>query len=60
MTVKLERDSCIVLIKDVEAEVCDTCSNYLLSQATTRTVLAIAEDRFNNGTELEVIKLKAA
>ncbi|MCX6198279.1 MAG: type II toxin-antitoxin system MqsA family antitoxin [Bacteroidetes bacterium] len=60
VTVKLERDSAIVLIKEVPAEVCDTCANYLLSQQTSKTVLAIAKQRFDSGTELEVIKLLAA
>jgi YgiT-type zinc finger domain-containing protein len=60
VTVKLERDSAIVLIKEVPAEVCDTCSNYLLDQQTTRAVLNLAKKSFDNGTELEVIKLLAA
>jgi YgiT-type zinc finger domain-containing protein len=60
VTVKLERGSAIVLIKDVPAEVCDTWSNYLLEQKTTRGVLALAEKSFKNGAELEVISLKAA
>jgi YgiT-type zinc finger domain-containing protein len=60
VTVKLERDNAIILIRNVKAEVCDTCSNYLLDQATTRNLLDLAEERFSTGTELEVIKLKAA
>ncbi len=60
VTVKLERNDAIVLIKDVDAEVCDTCANYLLDQETTRKVLALADERFKSGTELEVIRLKAA
>jgi YgiT-type zinc finger domain-containing protein len=60
VTVKLERDGAIILIKNVQAEVCDTCGNYLLDQSTTRKVLELAEERFSTGTELEVIKLKAA
>lgn len=60
VTVKLERGNAIILIRDVKAEVCDTCGNYMLDQATTRNVLEIADERFNTGTELEVIKLKAA
>ncbi len=60
VTVKLERGSAIVLIKEVSADVCDTCSNYLLDQKTTQDVLRLADNSFNNGAELEVIKLKAA
>jgi YgiT-type zinc finger domain-containing protein len=60
VTVKLERDSAIIIIRNVPAEICDTCGNYLLDQATTRKVLELADERFSMGTELEVIKLKAA
>ena len=60
VTVKLERGDAIILIRDVEAEVCDICGNYMLDQATTRKVLEMADERFNTGTELEIIKLKAA
>ena len=60
VTVKLERGSAIVLIKEVSAEVCDTCNNYILDQKTTRDVLRLADNSFSNGAELEVIKLKAA
>lgn len=60
ITVKLERGNSIVLIKEVPAEVCDTCSNYLLDQKTTRAVLELANKSFESGAELEVIKLLAA
>lgn len=60
VTVKLERGSSIVLIKEVPAEVCDTCGNYLLDQKTTRAVLKHAKHSFESGSELEVTKLIAA
>ncbi len=60
VTVKLERNGAIVLIKEVPAEVCDTCGNYLLDQKTTRKVLEVANQRFDSGSELDVIKLAAA
>jgi hypothetical protein len=58
--VKPERGDAIILIRDVEAEVCDICGNYVIDQATTRKLLEIADERFNTGTELEIIKLKSA
>ena len=60
VTVKIERGSAIVLIKGVPAEVCDTCSNYLVDQKTTREILEIANKAFDNGAELEVRTLIAA
>ena len=60
VTVKIERGTSIVLIKEVPADVCDTGSNYLVDQKTTREILDIANQAFDNGTELEVRKLIAA
>ena len=60
VTVKIERGSSIVLIKEVPAEVCDVCGNYLVDQKTTKEILDIANKAFDNGTELEVRKLIAA
>ena len=60
VTVKIERGTSIVLIKEVPAEVCDTCGNYVLDQKYSREVLSIANNAFENGTELEVRRLIAA
>lgn len=60
VTVTLERDGAIVLIKDVPAKVCDTCGNYTLSSETTRLVLTRTDEAIENGAELEVLHLKAA
>jgi len=60
VTVTLERDGAIVLIKDVPAQVCDTCGNYTLSAEITSLVLARANEAVENGAELEVLRLKVA
>lgn len=60
VTVTLERGGSIVLIKDVPAQVCDTCGNYVLSAETTRLVLERGNEAVRNGAELEVVRLKAA
>ena len=60
VTVKIERGSSIVLIKEVPADVCDTCGNYLVDQKTTREILDIANKAFDNGAELEIRTLTAA
>lgn len=60
VTVTLERGGSIVLIKDVPAQVCDTCGNYVLSAETTRLVLERGTEAVRNGAELEVVRLKAA
>ncbi len=59
VTVTLERDECIVVIKKVPAEVCDNCGEYYLSDAITEQVLERAEVAVNNGAEVEIIKYAA-
>ncbi|RCJ39856.1 hypothetical protein A6769_04620 [Nostoc punctiforme NIES-2108] len=59
VTVTLERDECIIVLKKVPAEICDNCGEYYLSDAVTEQVLQKAESAINNGAELEIIKYAA-
>lgn len=59
VTVTLERDESIVVIKKVPAEVCDNCGEYYLSDAITEQVLLRAEVAVNNGAEVEIIRYAA-
>ncbi|MFB8791887.1 MAG: type II toxin-antitoxin system MqsA family antitoxin [Potamolinea sp.] len=59
VTVTLERDESIVIIKQVPAEVCDNCGEYYLSDAITEQVLQRAEVALNNGAEVEIIRYAA-
>lgn len=59
VTVTLERDECIVVIKKVPAFVCDNCGEYYLSDAITEQVLERAEVAVNNGAEVEIIRYAA-
>jgi YgiT-type zinc finger domain-containing protein len=34
VTVTLERDNCIIILKDVPADICENCEEYYLSQST--------------------------
>ncbi|MFN6517911.1 MAG: type II toxin-antitoxin system MqsA family antitoxin [Nostoc sp. CreGUA01] len=43
VTVTLERDECIIVFKQVPAEICDSCDEYYLSDAVTEQVLEKAE-----------------
>jgi len=60
VTVTLERDGAIVLIKDVPAEVCANCGHYYLSEEITRLVMEKGNEAIASGAELEVFKLKVA
>ena len=60
VTVTLERNGAIVLIKNVPAEVCTNCGHYYLSEDTTRAIMQTGNDAIEKGAELEVVKLKVA
>lgn len=60
VTVTLERNTSIILIKKVPAEICNNCGNYYLSETTTELVMSQGEEAINSGAELEVMQLKTA
>jgi YgiT-type zinc finger domain-containing protein len=43
VNVTLERDNCIIVLKDVPADICENCGEYYLNQSTTAAVLNRAE-----------------
>ncbi|HEY9850063.1 MAG TPA: type II toxin-antitoxin system MqsA family antitoxin [Leptolyngbyaceae cyanobacterium] len=59
VTVTLERDELIVIIKKVPAKVCDNCGEYYLSDDITAQVWQRAEIAINNGAEVEIIRYAA-
>ena len=60
VTVTLEKNGSIILIKEVPAQVCDVCEHYYLDEKTTGEVLKRGQDGLLKGAELEVLKLKVA
>ncbi|MEB3336935.1 MAG: type II toxin-antitoxin system MqsA family antitoxin, partial [Leptolyngbyaceae bacterium] len=59
VTVTLQREESIVILKGVPAEVCDNCNEYYLSDAITEQVLQRAEIAVNNGAEVEILRYAA-
>ncbi|CCI00434.1 type II toxin-antitoxin system MqsA family antitoxin [Microcystis aeruginosa] len=59
VTVTLERDNCIVILKQVPADICQNCGEYYLSESVTAEVLQKAEDAVNKGAEVEIIRYVA-
>ena len=59
VTVTLQRDSAVIIIKDVPAEVCANCGEYCLSEDITRIVLGIAEESVKKGVEVEIVRFAA-
>ena len=60
VTVTVERDGVILVVKDVPADVCTNCGEQYFDAATTDRLLAAADRAFTQGAELEVIRLQAA
>ena len=58
-TVTLERGRTTVVIKDVPAEVCENCGEYYLSEEVTEKVQNLAEQAFQHGVEIEVLRYAA-
>ena len=58
-TVTLERGRTTVVIKEVPAEICENCGEYYLSDIVTEKVQNLAEQAFQQGVEIEVLKYAA-
>jgi YgiT-type zinc finger domain-containing protein len=58
-TVTLERGYTTVVIKDVPAELCENCGEYYLSEDVTEKVQNLAEQAFQHGVEIEVLRYAA-
>lgn len=59
VTITLERDSCIIILKGVPADICENCGEYYLSQSTTKSVLSRAERVVDEHAEIEVLHFAA-
>ena len=56
-TVTLELEGSIIAIKEVPAQICQNCGEYYLSEEMTKLVLKKAQDAFEIGVEIKVIKM---
>ena len=48
-----------MVIKDVPAEICENCGEYYLSEEITEKVQNLAEQAFQHGVEIEVLRYAA-
>ncbi len=58
-TVVLIRGNSAVIIKEVPAQVCDQCGEYILSDEVSEKLLQIAHEAHINGTEVEIRRFAA-
>ena len=59
VTVVLTKDESAVIIKGVPAQVCEQCGEYTLGTDATRSVLAMANEAFAKGSEVEIRRFAA-
>ncbi|HOT46594.1 MAG TPA: type II toxin-antitoxin system MqsA family antitoxin [Spirochaetota bacterium] len=59
VTISLNKNETVVVIKNVPAEVCSNCGEYYLSTAVTNDILKKAEMAASKGVEVEIIKYVA-
>ena len=59
-TLKFENNGRILLIKNVKADVCDTCGEAYLDKETTAKVMNKARMSLQNDVELEILTMSAA
>ena len=58
-TVTLERGFTTVIIKGVPAEICENCGEYYLCEEVTEKIQGLAEQAFQHGVEIEVLRYAA-
>lgn len=59
VTVTLEQNECIVILKGVPGEICSNCGEYYLSESVTEEVLKRAENAIIRGAEVEIVRYAA-
>jgi len=60
ITVTLERDSLLLVVKDVPASVCSNCGEEYVDQETSKRLLALLEEASRSGVLLDVRQYRAA
>ncbi|MBP7737519.1 MAG: type II toxin-antitoxin system MqsA family antitoxin [Spirochaetes bacterium] len=59
VTISLNKNETVVVIKDVPADVCVNCGEYYLSSAVAGDILKKAEIAASKGVEVEIIRYVA-
>ena len=58
-TVVMHRNETSIIIKNVPADICQTCGEYYLSEEMTEQVLERAESASSKGAEVEILRFAA-
>ena len=58
-TVVFTKGDSAIIIKQVPAEICNQCGEYILSSEITKKVLAMANEAWKTGAEVEIRRFAA-
>ena len=59
VTVTLQREQSVIVIKNVPASVCENCGDYTLGETATSRIMEIAEQAVTNHAEVEILQYAA-
>ncbi|GAB4149445.1 MAG: hypothetical protein Tsb0016_20800 [Sphingomonadales bacterium] len=59
VTVTLERDGTVIVVKDVPADICDNCGEYYLDETVARRVYQQAQGAAGPDREVEILRYAA-
>ena len=59
-TVTLRRDQTVVVVENVNAQICDNCGHFYLDANTAKKVMNTLKEAIARGTKLEILALQAA
>lgn len=59
VTVTLQRNESVIIIKNVPAFVCENCGEYTLEESVTAEIMQLAERAVANNAEIEVLQYAA-
>ncbi len=54
VTVTLEREGSLIIIKEVPASVCENCGEYILDEEVAKRIMEIAENAIKNKVEVQI------
>lgn len=59
VTVTLERESTIIVVKSVPAKVCTNCGEYILSEEVSEYLLRLLDQAIHHGAAFEMLNYAA-
>jgi YgiT-type zinc finger domain-containing protein len=59
-TVTFNKNGTVIVFKNVPAQVCDTCQDFVVDEETARELLKLSAEEASRGIEVSIINYKNA